>query len=440
MTTTRRNGLTAAGIFIGAIVLAVFLVLIRPSPPRTPPPDRTPQVSASPAAAVDGPLQVRGSGTVRPWAQIELAPQVGGRVEWVSPSFVSGARVDSGQVLLRIERADYENAVRQARAQVAQDEVALLQAAEEARIAQREYEQFVARRPDSLAPLDAPSALTLREPQLAAAEAALERSRAQLADAELALSRTVLSAPFDAVVRSENADPGGFAVAGQPLATLFAAEIVEVVVPLSDEEAALIPGLWSPDASARAEIDVRVVARIGGEEWFWTGQVDRAEAALDELSRTLDVIVRVDDPFQPGLRVPSSLAAAGAAGPTAPSAEASVPSSEASAPSSEASAPSAEASAAEGPPLLVGQFVDAEISGREGKYLRIPRRALRTGNEVWLIEGDSVVRIRPVEVLQRGDNDVIVRGDLEPGVAIITDGVSLATDGMRVRVLPGAGS
>jgi RND family efflux transporter MFP subunit len=433
MTTTRRNGLTAVGIFIGAIVLAVFLVLIRPSPPRTPPPDRTPQVSASPAAAVDGPLQVRGSGTVRPWAQVELAPQVGGRVEWVSPSFVSGARVDSGQVLLRIERADYENAVRQARAQVAQDEVALLQAAEEARIAQREYEQFVARRPDSLAPLDAPSALTLREPQLAAAEAALERSRAQLADAELALSRTVLSAPFDAVVRSENADPGGFAVAGQPLATLFAAEIVEVVVPLSDEEAALIPGLWSPDASARAEIDVRVVARIGGEEWFWTGQVDRAEAALDELSRTLDVIVRVDDPFQPGRRVPSPLAAAGAADPTAPS-------SDPTAPSSEASAPSAEASAAEGPPLLVGQFVDAEISGREGKYLRIPRRALRTGNEVWLIEGDSVVRIRPVDVLQRGDNDVIVRGDLEPGVAIITDGVSLATDGMRVRMLPGAGS
>jgi RND family efflux transporter MFP subunit len=425
--TTRRNAGIAAGILIGAFVLAVLLVAIRPSPPRTPPPDRTPQVSTQPAAAVEGPLRVRGSGTVRPRAQVELAPQVGGRVEWVSPSFVSGARVDSGQVLLRIERADYENAVRQARAQVAQDEVALLQAREEARIAQREYEQFVARRPDSLAQLPAASALTLREPQLAAAQAALERSSAQLADAELALSRTELRAPFAAVVRSENVDPGGFAVAGQPLATLFAADVVEVVVPLSDEEAALIPGLWATDTEARAAIDVNVVARIGGDAWAWTGRVDRAEAALDELSRTLDVIVRVEDPFRPGRRQ--------SAGPGGPDAARAAPGETVA-----GETVAGQAVDLEGPPLLVGQFVDAEIAGREGAYLRIPRRALRTGNEIWAVEADSLVRILAVEVLQRGDNDVIVRGDLEPGAAVITDGVSLATEGMRVRVRSGGGS
>lgn len=403
MTSSRRNVPISIGILGASFALAVLLVVLRPEPPRAPQPDRTPIVTVRSAEAVDGALSVQGSGTVRPWAQVDLAPQVGGRIAWVSPAMVSGGRVDSAEVLLRIESADYDNAVRQARAQVAQDEVALLQAREEARIALREYEQFLARQPDAAASAPAASALTLREPQLAAAEAVLERSRAQLADAELALARTEVRAPFAAVIRSESVDQGGFAVAGQPMATLFAADVVELVVPLTDEEAALIPGLWALRGGQGLRIAAQVVAQVAGQRFAWPGRVDRAEAALDEQSRTLDIVVRVEQPFEPGVALDK-------------------------------------ASPLDGPPLLVGQFAEVDITGRTGDYLRIPRRALRTGDEVWWVEADSLVRIAPVAVVQRRDDEVYVEADLAPGTPVITEGISVATDGMRVRIGGGAGS
>lgn len=403
MTSSRRNVPISIGILGASFALAVLLVVLRPEPPRAPQPDRTPIVTVRSAEAVDGALSVQGSGTVRPWAQVDLAPQVGGRIAWVSPAMVSGGRVDSAEVLLRIESADYDNAVRQARAQVAQDEVALLQAREEARIALREYEQFLARQPDAAASAPAASALTLREPQLAAAEAVLERSRAQLADAELALARTEVRAPFAAVIRSESVDQGGFAVAGQPMATLFAADVVELVVPLTDEEAALIPGLWALRGGQGLRIAAQVVAQVAGQRFAWPGRVDRAEAALDEQSRTLDIVVRVEQPFEPGVALDK-------------------------------------ASPLDGPPLLVGQFAEVDITGRTGDYLRLPRRALRTGDEVWWVEADSLVRIAPVAVVQRRDDEVYVEADLAPGTPVITEGISVATDGMRVRIGGGAGS
>lgn len=404
MKRTRRNALVATAVVVGSIALAVGLVVARPEPPRAPPPPRTPIVGIVEAVDASGPLTVRGSGTVRPRAEIDLSPQVGGRIEWVSPRLVSGARVDAGDVLVRIEQADYLNAVEQARAQVAQDRVAVLQAEEEARIARQEYEQFRRRQPEAARAAGEASALTLRQPQLEAARAALERSRAQLADAELALERTTLEAPFDGVVRSETVDLGAFATAGQPVATLYASDAVELVVPLSDEDAALIPGLWGlRGRPGDARIEARIVARFGRSSYAWDGFVDRAEAALDEQSRTLDVVVRVPDPFRPGT-------------------------------------PLGGATAEGAPPLLVGQFADVEVRGRDGDWVRVPRRALRTGDELWIVGDDGTVRIVQVVVAQRADDVVYVSGDVAPGERVIVEGVSVATEGMEVRLQSEVGS
>ena len=89
--TRRRTGLIATAILLGAVVLAVTLVLARPQPPRSEAPSRVPLVTTATVELVDGRLTVRGSGTVRPKAEIDLAPQVVGRVSFVSPSLVSGA-------------------------------------------------------------------------------------------------------------------------------------------------------------------------------------------------------------------------------------------------------------------------------------------------------------------------------------------------------------
>ena len=390
--------LLAAGIVAGAVLVAVFLISLAPEPEQRELPSPLPFVTTATVTAGSGAIPVYGAGTVRPSAEIDIAAAVGGRVVWVDPALRSGGRIAAGQTMFRIEEADYVNRLKEAEAALAERRVAMLEAEEEAQIARAEFERYSERLGGP--GLDAEtSPLALREPQLAAARAAFERDEARVADANLALSRTRVSAPFNGFVRDESVDVGQFVTPGQSLGRLFAADEVEVVVPLADANAALIPGLWALGAgNGEQAVSARVIAQYGETRYAWDGYVDRADASVDDETRTIDVIVRVPEPFSAGI------------------------------PAGAAEAPDG------GPPLLVGKFVDVEIQGlAPERYLRVRRAALQPGNEVWAIGAGGTVSIVPVRALQRGDDEVYVTGDLQGGQAVITGGIQFATDGMRVR-------
>ena len=393
-----RRLLVAVGIVAGSLALAIFLVSLAPEPERLEPPSQLPFVTTATVIAGSGPIPVFGAGTVRPSAEVNIAPQVGGRVVWVDPAFQSGGRFDAGQTLFQIEDADYVYRLREAEATLADRRVAFLEAQEEAAIARAEFERYAGQQPDA-APLSEASPLALREPQLDAAQAALDRDEARVAEANLAVARTRVNAPFNGYVRDEAVDVGQFVAPGQPVGRLFAADAVEVVVPLSDANVALIPGLWDLGAGDASQgVAARVIAEYGDIRYAWEGYVDRADASLDEQTRTIDVIVRVPDPFTAGVPVGAAAALEGS------------------------------------PPLLVGKFVDVEIQGLAPQiYFRVRRAALQPGDEVWAVDGNGAVTIVPVRTLQRGDNEVYVTGALEDGQAVITGGIQFATNGMLVR-------
>ena len=377
----------AAAIIAVSVGLAALLVSMAPEPARTEPPPQIPFAQTGRVTAGSGAIPVHGAGTVRPSAEIDVAPQVGGRVVWVDPGFQSGGRVEAGRTLFRIEEADYLSRLREAEANLAARRAALLEEEERAAIARAQYEMYSRRQGDGDSP-PAAGPLALREPQLEAARAALKRDEARLADAELALSRTRVTAPFDGFVRHESVDAGQIVSPGERVGRLFAADAVEVVVPLSGAGAALIPGLWElrPGDGDR-RVAARVAARYGGGRHAWEGYVDRGETSLDERTRTIDVIVRVPDPFSAGAGFP---------------------------------------------PLLVGDFVEVEIQGlAPDDYFTVPRAALQAGDEVWTVK-DGAVGIVPVRVLQRADDEVFVTGDLESGAAVVTGGIRFATEGLRV--------
>ena len=302
---------------------------------------------------------------------------------------------EKGRFLFRIDDADYRNRVQQARANVAAQHVALLRAREEAQIARAEYAQFRREQTD----IAEANPLALWEPQLEAARASVARDSAVLANAELALARTKVRAPFRGVVQAESIDMGQFVVAGQSVGRLYATDAVEVVVPLSDANAVLIPGLWELKAGdGDRQIRARVIAEYGDGSYAWEGYVDRAEASLDEQTRTIDVIVRVPDPFTSGTRVEA-------------------------------------AGVDPGPPLLVGKFVEAQIEGiTPDRYFILRRSALRPGNEIWAVRDDTRLTIVPVRVLQRSDDQVFVTGVLRDGQAVVIGGIQVATEGMAVRI------
>ena len=404
--------LVVAAILIGSLAVAGYMISMRPEPERSEPPVQVPFAITEPVVAGVGPISVLAAGTVRARAEVDIAAEIGGRVVWVEPAFQSGGRIRAGQPIFRIDDADYRNRIDQVRTDIAVQQVEILRVEEEARIARAQYGEFQRRHAAGAAAEEA-GPLTFWQPQIEAARAVLDRRHAVLAEAELALSRTEVRAPFDGVVRAESLAVGRYVAPGQGVGRLYASDAVEVVVPLADAKAALVPGLWDLRAGqSERRIPVRVVAEFGARRYAWAGHADRVETALDEQTRTLDLIVRVPEPFTAG--VPADARDDGV----------------------EAGADSARR---DGPPLLLGMFVDVEIEGIAPEAFFVVRRpALRPGDEVWVVRGDRVTLV-PVDVLQHADEHVLLRGALEDGDAAVVGGLSVATEGMQVQTQPGAG-
>ena len=384
----------AVVILLAGVVGMVLLILLRPRPAQQEPLRLPPLVATVAVDARHGRIQVRGNGIVRPRSEVVLALQVGGRVDWVSQALVSGGRFTAGQVLLRVEPADYDNAVEIASAEVAQRRVEVLQAEEEVTLAREEYQRLREREGIELT-IDSTElgSLIFREPQLEAARASLRRAMAWLEDAELSLRRTRLRAPFDGVVRAENVDIGQYVGPGQGIATIYTTDEVEIVVPLTDEEAALVDGLWDARAGEAATgIPATVGLTFGGRAYRWVGYVDRAEGALNAETRTVDVVVRVPDPFvtdSTGTR----------------------------------------------PPLLLGTYVDVGIQGVAlDHYIVLPQATFRDGDVVWTIESDSLLRIVPAEFIQEVDGQVYLVADLADGALVVISPLAVVTDSMTIRV------
>ncbi len=393
--------LVAVAILAVSGYVAYYLVSQAPEPERREPPPQIPFAQTGRVAAGSGAIPVYGAGTVRPSAEVDIAPLVSGSVVWLDPGFRSGGRIESGQPILRIDNADYLQSLREAEAELEARRVALSLAQEKGTFARTEFEEYSRQQLEAGAPVGEPGPLALGKPEIKTALAALHRVEVQIAGAKLALSRTELRAPFNGYVRNESVDTGQFVPAGQTVGRLMAADAVEVAVPLSDADAAMIPGLWKLRAGdAERRVAARVTASFGDASHVWKGYVDRAEVSVDEQTRTIDAIVRVPNPFSAGVPANGS---------------------------------------GDAPPLLVGKFVEVEIQGLVPEsYFRVPRAALQTGNEVWTVGEDQTVSIVPVRVLQRVNDEAVVVGALEDGQLAITGGIPFVTEGMVVQTAAGS--
>lgn len=360
------------------VVGAVVLVSARKAPPRTERVSPGPLVEVRPVSSADVDVQVRGNGEVVARTEVDLVPQVGGRVEWVHRALVAGGRFRAGEPLVQIERRDYELLVERALAAVERARVVLEREQAEAEVARQEWEALHPREKP-------PSGLVVREPQVRQAEAELAAARAELDAARLNLERTRLSVPFDGIVVSEDVGVGQYVTAGARLARVYGTDVVEVRVPLEDRELA-----WFeiPEEVGDVGPAADVSASFAGARHTWKGRVVRLESRVDPASRMVHVVVEVGRPFD----------------------------------------------RSDGrPPLLPGAFVDVAIGGRTlAGVVPVPRHAIHGGDTVWLVE-DGRLRIRPVEIARSDRETALVSAGLESGDVLVVSPLDAATDGMKVR-------
>ena len=287
-----------------------------------------------------------------------------------------------GEVLLKIEASDYQLAVEKARADIAKAEVALRTEQEKARVAMQEWNRI------ELPDKGTPGPLVTREIQLQQEQANLAATKAKLKQAELNLQRTEIKAPFDGRIRQEQVDLGQYLRAGTGIGTFSGTARAEIHVPLPIDELAW---LSIPTANNKTAGSLAMISLPGNRTDHWQGKIVRSLGEIDAASRMAKVVVGIDDPYQ--LK-----------------------------------------KSATGPVLQNGQFVNIEIYGKHlNQAISIPRDALRTGQQVWIVGENNRLQQRPVKVLRREQQHFLLESGVEAGDKLILTTLSGAADGLLLR-------
>jgi len=373
--------LFAMGITIFGLLILLILVKLKKAPERVEKENPAPLVEVTTLNIRDIQMIVSGYGTVTPKVQVEIVPQVSGKVVSVNPQFKAGGFIPAGSPLLEIDPRDYELAVQQAQAIVAEALVKLDLEKAEAQVAKQEWDQI---NPNT----EPTSPLVLRQPQIRQAQAKLESAKAQLAAANLSLERTKLSLPIDVRIISEKIDLGQYVIAGQSLGTAYGLESVEIELPLEDKELAWFDVPDGQNLSSKP-VEAEIKANFAGAEQSWTGYVKRTTGQVDKTSRLISVVIEVPEPFDTS------------GGRNA---------------------------------LLPGMFVEVFIKGKELKNAAaVPRNAIRNSNEVWLVN-DGRLHIQLLEIARADKDFAYAASGVDDGAVIVLSSLDMATEGMKVRV------
>ena len=344
---------------------------------------RTAPVLVASVQSRDVALKIQSQGEVRPRTEINIAMQVGGKIAYIAPSFVEGGQFKKGDILIRLETDDYDLRVTQAQANVAQAETVLTRELSEGQIARLDWED--------LGEGDA-SPLTLREPQEAEARARLASAQALLDEAKLSQSRTVLCAPFDGRVLEQTVARGEFISPAQKLGRVYAIDIAEVKLPLTDADLSKLGiGIGFQATAANPGPAVEFNAEIAGVQQTWQGRIVRTNSGYDAATRVLYAYGAVENPYRLNSK--------------------------------------------NGAPFASGLFVNAEISGRDvNDALVIPRSALRGNDKVYVVNTDNTLTIRTVGVISSTRYEAVITSGAQIGEQVITSPVRGVAEGMKVEI------
>jgi RND family efflux transporter MFP subunit len=327
---------------------------------------------------------IEAMGTVEPEKDVVLQPRVSGEIVARAEAFTPGGFIDRGEVLVRIDPSDYENALAQRRSELAEAMADLELEKGRQRVARRDLELLS----ESVDPES--EGLVLRRPQLDTVQARIESARAAVEQAELDLERTTIRAPFDAHILRRDVDVGSQVAVGDSLGRLVGLETYWVVatVPLAKLRWIAVPD--SPDGEG-ATVTIRDRA-AWPDGVVRTGHIEALVGALDGRTRMARLLVEVADPF--GRR----------------------------------------ADARDVPPLMAGAFVEARIEAREvNDVVRLDRDHVRDEDTVWVME-DGTLRIRDVEVLLRDARWAYIATGVDDGDRVVTTNLATVTDGARLRL------
>ena len=370
----------------GASAISAALYFTRPAAEIAVPEESVVTVDVAEVVKQNVRIEVQAQGTVTPVQETTILAEVKGRIIEVAEAFHVGGFVSRGEVLLRIDPRDYQTSLLHAQAALESAESMLVQEKGRAQVALREWEKL----PKNSQRTEEAKSLYLRKPQLEEADANLLAAQADLNTARDNLERTIIRAPYDALIRQKQTDLGQFVGAGTPLADIFSVETAEVRLPIPQSKLDYLelPGLEGYENGSAIDL----YTDVSGDIKHWSARLHRTEGVFDERSRVLFTVARIDDPY--GLRHPDRL------------------------------------------PLRVGTFVNANIEGRElSDVVVLPRYILRAGGYVWVVDESMHLRNRKVTSLRTGGDQIYISAGLADGDLVSLTSLDASFAGVKAEIM-----
>jgi RND family efflux transporter MFP subunit len=406
-------------VVLAAFVIAALLIILRPKAERQVPLETGRLVEVFPAKAEKVQIYIEAYGTVEPRETLKLVAEVRGQIVQTDAGFKEGGFVTKGTRLIQIDPRTYQLHVQRYNVQVKQaqaeikrleQEVLNLQARikiakSDVSLAESEYfrlKKLIERKVIAQSTLDKAeqqylaslerlqaleNQLALTEPQKEQLLAQRDMASVLYQEARLDLERCSIHAPFDGWVLEKLIEVGQHVNVGQDLGRIYSAGLldIEVRIPVKDFK-------WFPVASnSVAGIEAEVTFENQGAQRAWPGKVSRLKAEMDDRTRTLPMVVEVDETV-------TSAENAGALR------------------------------------LRPGMFVTVKVKGKAiDQAFVLPRHVVYPDDTVYVAEDDRL-KIKPVNILRTYKDSVIVSEGLSDGDLIIKTPLSAASEGMLVRV------
>ncbi len=369
-------------------------------------------------AQVDLVPSAEGYGVVQPAQIWRAVAQVEGRIVEMHPQLRDGEILPQGTPLFRIDPVDYELKLAQAKAELAELDVQAANARSSLEIEQRNlslalreqerYQQLAKQGTASQSQLDNAERTRLNtraavqnlQNNLALIPTQKRLLEAKLAQAERDLDNTRVQAPFNLRVAGLQMEAEQYVTKGQKLFEGDAVDRVEIVarVAMSTLRRLFIGRQLTLSEATDLTRDLpnligfRPLVRLdlGNHVAQWEAEFVRFSDWVDPDTRTMGVVVAVDNPFskiQPGYR----------------------------------------------PPLSKGMFVQVILRGHaQAEQLVVPRAAVRDG-AVYIADADNRLQRRQVKVLfDLGSISVIADG-IDPNDKVVVSDLVPAVDGMLLR-------
>ena len=368
-----------SGLFISGVMIT-FKPVAKPSEIKFP----TPFVESIISKSKSMSIIIKSQGSIIPQKESQIYPEIRGPIIYVSDKLYEGSSFKKGDILAKIDSKDYELDIKSAESALAGAKTKLSFEEAESNSARQEWNRIKEGE-------GAASDLALRIPQLDQAKSAVEAAEANLERLKRNLDKTIIRAPYDGLVRKKNIDIGTVVSPGYLLASVYAIDFVEVKLPVPDEELAFLDiPLDGSEIGEEHQCSVNLKGSFGGKSVVWSGKIVRMEAEIDPKSRMAVLIGRVSNPYDLSkYQIP----------------------------------------------LRVGQFVEAEIIGREYKNLYQVNRELINNNALVTIDmKDTTLDFTTVNVLRYVEDSALLDYGLKDGIQICLTNLDIMYDGMKVRM------